>query len=89
MQTRQPPKFNVGDRVVFLGSERSRYGRNSKSDKYIGDVVTVKERHPTGYPYAYTFKEFGHEYFFSEDCFEFVVFDLPEFEVNTSITDLF
>lgn len=86
---REPPKFNVGDRVLFLGTEKSCYGINHRSDKYMGDVVTIKERHPTGYPYAYIFKEFDCGYFFSENCFEFVVFDLPEFEANSSIEDLF
>ena len=86
----QPPKFSVGDRVLFLGAENSRYGKNRNSDVYKGSVVTIKERHPTGYPYAYTFVEFEVNFYFSENCFEFpFISDLPEFEANFSIEDLF
>lgn len=86
---KQPPKFSIGDRVLFLGSEKSCYGINHGSDKYIGTVVTIKCRHRNAHPYAYTFEEFSVNYYFSENCFEFVIFDLPEFEVNKCIMDLF
>lgn len=85
---KDPPKFGVGDRVIFLGSAMSCYGTNKRSDKYIGTTVTIKERHPTGHPYAYIFKEFGQEYFFSENCFEVVLPDLPEFEASGLIEAL-
>lgn len=87
---KQPPKFNVGDRVLFLGSEKSCYGINHHSDVHKGSIVTIKERHPTGYPYAYLFVEFDRGFYFSENCFEFAfIADLPEFEANFSIEDLF
>lgn len=90
MAIKGPPMFDVGDKVIFLGSEKSCYGVNHSYDNHIGDVVTIEERHPTGYPYAYIFKESGSGYFFSENCFKSVVLvDLPEFEVNRSIEDLF
>lgn len=90
MQTRQPPMFDIGDKVIYLGSEESCWGINHRYDKYIGNIVTISDRHPTGYPYAYSFKESRSGYFFSENCFKSaVVVDLPEFEVNKSIDDLF
>lgn len=63
MATKQPARFATGDHVIFLGSEKSCYGTNRSSDKYIGKIVTIGKIHPTGYPYAYTFKEFENDFF--------------------------
>lgn len=90
---KRPARFSSGDNVLFRGSEYSCYGNNKKSDKYIGQIVTIKNIHPTGYPYAYTFKEFEADirsaYWFSESCFEEVVIELPEFEAEGSLELLF
>lgn len=88
MASRLPPKFGVGDKVVFLGGNKSCYGQNKRSDKYIGTIVTIKERHQTGYPYAYIFKEFDSGFYFSEDCFELMSLELPEFETSGSLDAL-
>lgn len=90
MGLKKPPMFMSDDMCIFLGSEKSCYGVNHHSDKYIGHTVTIDRIHPTGYPYAYTFREFDSGYWFSENCFEPILHpDLPEFEVNLSIEELF
>lgn len=90
---RQPARFASGNEVLFRGPQYSCYGVNNKAKKYAGKIVTIKNIHPSGYPYAYTFEEFESEirseYWFSEGCFEEVVMELPEFEASGSLELLF
>ena len=93
METIERARFTPGEKVKFLGSKYSYYGNNRKSDKHIGKIVTIDAIHPTGRPYAYTFKEFtneiNQEYWFPESCFEEVLIELPEFEAEGSVELLF
>lgn len=91
---KEPAKYKTGDVVRFLGSQKSCYGTNSDSDRFIGEYVTIENIHPTGYPYAYTFNEISDliraVYWFSESCFEEASCpDLPDFEPEKSLDQLF
>jgi hypothetical protein len=79
------PKFSPGDKVVFLGSQDSQYGYNSRSDKFIGELVTIGGMHHTARPYAYTFNEMRNGYWFEENCFGIAVLDLPDFEADAEL----
>lgn len=81
-------KFSVNDSVLFLGTKRSAYGHNCSLDKYIGDIVTIKDVHNIADPPAYTFKE-SRGYWVSENCFERVCLDLPEFEACGALDELY
>ena len=93
MNVYKQSKFKVGDRVMFLGSEKSRYGENNLSNEFIGSIVTIKAIHSEIYPDAYLFEEFEREYhtryWFSENCFEMTLPDLPEFEPSCELDFLF
>ena len=83
---KKPPLFTVGDTVLFLGGNKSLYGKNYSAKRYSGQIVTITDIHHNAYPYAYIFKEFGQPYWFSENCFERIApVDLPEFEASGNI----
>lgn len=79
------PKYSPGDKVVFLGSQDSQYGYYSRSDKFIGELVTIGGMHHTARPYAYTFNEMRNGYWFEENCFGAVLLDLPDFTADSDL----
>lgn len=85
MNTVPEPKFKSGDTAIFLGSTNSRYGHNRGTDKYIGNLVTIKKRHPDVHPYAYIIEEFSRGYWFDECCFETVAPELPDFVADMEL----
>lgn len=85
----RPLKFAKGDIVVYKGSVSSYYGFNGRADKFIGDVVTIVDTYNgVNNPHAYLFGEFEERFWFDEDCFEYPVQELPEFDVNQSLEAL-
>ena len=83
---KKTPLFSVGDTALFLGGDKSLYGKNNRAKRYSGQTVTIADIHQNAYPYAYIFKEFESPYWFSENCFERIApVDLPEFEASGNI----
>lgn len=73
-------KYKVGDKVVFLGSKKSRYGYRPETDELIGTVVTIKAVYPRSEHKAYLIKEDTAYFWYAENCFESqIILDLPEF----------
>lgn len=86
MDAIRPLKFAKGNVVVFKGSSQSYYGYHPKADKFIGDIVTIVDTYNgVIYPHAYLFGEFDEKFWFAEDCFEFPVQELPEFDTDQSL----
>ena len=86
MDAIRPLKFAKGDVVVYKGSGSSYYGSNGRADKFIGDVVTIVDTYNgVTAPNAYLFGEFDERFWFAEDCFEFPVQELPEFDTDQSL----
>lgn len=82
-------KFNVGDRLVFKGSVDSYYGRNPRFDNFIGKFVTISDTYFGGsHPNAYLIMESDERFWLSEDCFEDILPDLPEFEASCELNKL-
>lgn len=77
----KPLKYNKGDLLVYKGSGESYYGCNLRADKFIGQIVTIVDTYynPDA-PNAYLFGEFDERFWFDENCFEFSVKELPEFD---------
>ena len=91
---REDAKFCEGEMALFLGSDKSFYGRNKSMNKYDGEYITIGQVHKTANPVAYTIyefeKEYGFDYWVSENCFEKVELpELPEFDVCEDIGILF
>ena len=82
------PKFSSGDKVVLLGSRDSQYGYISRSDKFIGELVTIEHIHQSARPYAYTFREMRNGCWFEENCFGMAMLDLPDFVAESDLSTL-
>lgn len=86
MRKRNSP-FNVGDVVMFLGSDSSQYGYKASSDKYIGLETKITGIHPdVEDPYAYRMDLDKSGYWYAENCFDAILMpDLPEFAADMEL----
>lgn len=87
MNEQELPRFAKGDKVVFLGSQSSKYGHLEHSDRFIDKFVTIKDVHKSVRPFAYRIEEEGL-FWFDESCFQMKPQDLPEFEASCELNKL-
>lgn len=91
--------LSPGDRVLIVSdwSNSEGYNHAGLMDKYLGQIMTVRERTPAGnYHMEEDYGEFedGHGWYWNESMFEAIInqeedYGITDCEMDASLSDLF